>query len=143
MIANLKDFFEPSQEIFLDSISYNRIENTEVSPERDIFLICQDNVRASIEASGVKILLTRSLTFDPDVLFHLSVTFGALLKFNKKKNEIDWKKLNLADEFRENGEFATSQLMNRISLLIGQITSSFGQQPIMLPTSLIKKDPLN
>ena len=143
MIANLKDYFEPSQEIFLDSISYNKIENTEVYPEKDIFLICQDNVRASIEASGVKILLTRSLTFDPNVLFHLSVTFGTLLKFNKKKNDIDWEKLDLAEEFRENGEFATSQLMNRISLLIGQITSSFGQQPIMLPTSLIKKDPLN
>lgn len=70
----------------------------------------------------------------------LSVSFGAELKFNNRKSEQDWMKINLAEEFMQNGDFVTTQLMSRISLLIGQITSSFGQQPLILPTMLAKKN---
>ena len=48
--------------------------------------------------------------------------------------------INLADEFRKNGDFVTIQLMSRITLLIAEITSSFGQQPLILPTALAKRN---
>ena len=79
------------------------------------------------------------MAFDPEKIFALSVSFGMDLKFNERKGEHDWQNVNLAEEFRENGDFVTAQLMSRISLLIGQITSSFGQQPLILPTGLAKK----
>ena len=44
--------------------------------------------------------------------------------------------MNLAEEFRKNGQFVLGNLMNRISLLIAEITSSFGQAPIILPPSI-------
>ena len=55
------------------------------------------------------------------------------------ETEYDWFDVNLAEEFRENGDFITIHLMNRITLLIGEITSSFGQQPFILPPNLAKK----
>lgn len=88
---------------------------------------------------GVRIIVTRTLMFEPEELFALNVSFGADLKFNERKAEHEWTKINLAEEFGENGDFVTAQLMSRISLLIGQITASFGQQPLILPSVIAKK----
>lgn len=140
MICNLQEYFKPEQEIFLDTINYRRIENSGNELEQEVALLCQDNVRASVNDEGVCIIVTRSLVFEPEKIFVLSVSFGAELKFNNRKSEQDWMKINLAEEFRQNGDFVTTQLMSRISLLIGQITSSFGQQPLILPTMLAKKN---
>lgn len=140
MITNLNEYFKPEQEIFLDTVSYNRVENIEAARTNDISLICQDNVKATLEGERVKLIITRSVIFDPDIIFNLTVSFGAVLRFNDRRNEVDWSKTNLAEEFRENGDFITGQLMSRITLLIGQITSSFGVQPLILPTALAKKE---
>lgn len=126
--------------IFLDTINYRRIENSGNELEQEVALLCQDNIKASVNDEGVRIIVTRSLVFEPEKIFVLSVSFGAELKFNNRKSEQDWMKINLAEEFRQNGDFVTTQLMSRISLLIGQITSSFGQQPLILPTMLAKKN---
>ena len=139
MIKNLQDYFRPKQEIFLDTVSYKRIENLNEGLGKEFALLCQDNVKVSVNEEGVRIIITRSLAFDPEKIFALSVSFGMDLKFNERKDEHDWQNVNLAEEFRENGDFVTAQLMSRISLLIGQITSSFGQQPLILPTGLAKK----
>ena len=140
MICNLQEYFTPEQEIFLDSINYRRIEDSGNEREQEVALLCQDNVKASVNDKGVRIIVTRSLVFEPEKIFVLSVSFGAELKFNSRKSEQDWMKINLAEEFRQNGDFVTTQLMSRISLLIGQITSSFGQQPLILHPMLAKKN---
>ena len=101
---------------------------------------CADNINVEIKSnSGVKIIVTRSLYFAPEEIFRLSVAFGADLKFEPQKvNEYNWNEINLADEFRDNGAFVTDNLMSRISLLIAQITSSFGQQPLLLAPVVAK-----
>lgn len=139
MIKNLHEYFRPEQEIFLDTISYKRIENSSDSSTQEFALLCQDNVKVLAGEDGVRVVVTRSLVFDPEKIFTLSVSFGMDLKFNERKTEYDWENIDLVEEFRENGDFVTVQLMSRISLLIGQITSSFGQQPLVLPTVLAKK----
>ena len=85
-----------------------------------------------------KLIILNTLNRKMDEIFNLSVSFGAHLKFNEKKSEYEWTNINLAEEFRDNGDFVTAQLMSRISLLIGQITSSFGQYPIITPPTFAK-----
>ncbi len=138
MIKNLSAYFRPDLEIFLDTLDYKRIES-EKNIEKEITLLCKDNIKATVQEDGVRIIITRILAFEPEEIFTLSVAFGADLKFNERKAEQKWTELNLAEEFRENGDFATAQLMSRMSLLIGQITASFGQQPIIPPLTLAKK----
>ena len=59
------------------------------------------------------------------------------MQFNEEtKNEINWHEINLAEEFRANGDFVMQNLLNRISLLIAEVTASFGQSPIILPPVL-------
>lgn len=137
MIKNLSEYFLPEHEFYLHKIVYNRLDN--VTPEIAVPLNCADNINVEISNNDVKIIVTRSLYFDPEEIFRLSVAFGANLKFDSKKvNEYNWNDINLAEEFRENGEFVTDNLMSRISLLIAQITSSFGQQPLLLTPTVAK-----
>ena len=139
MIENLAEYFQSEQEIFLDSVYYKKVDNVKNNVGQDVALTCQDSVKASLTENGVRIMLVRNLVFDPDILFKLTVSFGANLKFNERRSEHDWMKVNLAEEFIKNGDFITAHLMSRISLLIAQITSSYGLQPLMLNPVLAKK----
>ena len=139
MIRNLSEYFKPELEIFLDTVSYKRIEKLNNNCEQELSLLCQDNLKVMTNEDGVRIIVTRTLMFEPEELFALNVSFGADLKFNERKAEHEWTEINLAEEFGENGDFVTAQLMSRISLLIGQITASFGQQPLILPSVISKK----
>lgn len=135
MISNLADYFIPEQEFYLDKVSYNRIDKTEEIKEYS--LNCIENIETEVNGDIVKLTVSRLLKFDPEEIFELSVSFGAILKLNEeKKNDYDWTEINLAEEFRENGQFVLVNLVSRISLLIAEITSSFGQSPIILPPEI-------
>ena len=114
MIRNLSEYFKPELEIFLDTVSYKRIENVNDKCEQELSLLCQDNLKAMLSEDGVRIIVTRTLMFEPEALFALNVSFGADLKFNERKVEHEWTEINLAEEFGENGDFVTGQLMSRI-----------------------------
>uniref|UniRef100_I5AWF4 Preprotein translocase subunit SecB n=1 Tax=Eubacterium cellulosolvens (strain ATCC 43171 / JCM 9499 / 6) TaxID=633697 RepID=I5AWF4_EUBC6 len=139
MITNLQDFFRSDEEIFLDTIQYQRIDNPERKNDQEYELLCQDSMKVTLLENGVRVIVRRDLFFEPKEIFSLNVSFGMELLFNERKGEVDWGKVNLVEVFRENGDFAIQQLMSRISLLVGEITASFGQQPIILPAMLAKK----
>ena len=101
---------------------------------------CIDNIEAVVEEKTVKLTVKRVLQFEPEEIFELSVSYGAILKIKEEKKSYAWDKMNLAEEFRENGQFVLGNLMSRISLLIAEITSSFGQPPIILPPVVEPKD---
>lgn len=138
MIKNLSEYFLPEQEFYLHRIVYDRTDS--ISLKEEYSLSCADNINVEvIEKSGVRIIVNRSLDFEPEEMFRLSVAFGADLKFDPQNvNEYNWNELNLAEEFRDNGQFVTVNLISRITLLIAQITSSFGQPPLILPPSVAR-----
>lgn len=140
MIQNLSDYFEKKQEFYLETISYKRSDKIEPSV-KEYKLNCTDTIRCELLESGIKITLNRELKFDPDQLFNLTVVFCSVLRFSKEREtEIDWRSLNLAEEFQNNGQFVLHNLMNRMSLLIAQITSSYGQTPVILPPVIVSKN---
>lgn len=140
MIKNLSEYFLPEQEFYLHKVTYDRLDVT--SFQKEISLNCTDSIKAKVsEKSKVKVIVTRTLSFEPEKIFHLSVAFGADLQLNpQKREEYNWHEMNLAEEFRDNGGFVTNNLMSRISLLIAQITSSYGQSPLILPPAVTQPD---
>ena len=140
MIKNLYEYFLPEQEFYLHKIVYDRIDCSLSSEE--ILLNCADNINVEVIDRGqVRVTVTRTLKFEPEGVFYLAVSFGANLRFNpQKENEYKWNEVNMAEEFRDNGEFVTNNLMSRITLLIAQITSSFGQPPLILPSYVTKNN---
>lgn len=138
MISNLEDYFVDEQEYYLDKVFYNRIDRNEEI--REYSLNCIDNIDVEINEDIVRLTVKRVLKFKPEEIFELLVSFGVVLKFNaEKKGDYDWEKIDLEEEFRENGQFVWGNLMHRISLLIAEITSSFGQTPIILPPEIAPK----
>ena len=98
-------------------------------------LNCKDTIVAQlVDTKGVKFTFNRTLSFEPDGMFFLSVTFGVFLKFNPVYyNEIMWKNMDLAGEFKASCPQILTNLMSRTSLLISEITSAAGQNPIVTP----------
>ena len=139
MINNFSGYFENKHDIFLEDISYSRLETNITT---DCSLNCTDNINAQlIENQGIKLVVTRALEFEPESILSMKVAFGAKLYFKEDKMKaFDWSQLNLAEEFRENGDFVINELMSRITLMIAQITASFGQVPLILPPLIPTND---
>ena len=140
MIKNLSEYFLSEHEYYLKEIKYQKLD-LEAGNDTECSLNCLDNINVeTIADKQVEITVTRTLEFDPQNIFYLKVAFGALLTFNPKKvEEYDWHSINMAEEFKENGNFVLNNLMSRISLQIAQITSSFGQIPLILPPAIARE----
>lgn len=134
MIENLADYFESEHEYYLQQINYKRLDS---EPDTNYSLDGIDIINTDVSNNTVFITATRKFTFEPEGIFEIEVSFGAILTLAKEKqNDLDWENINLAEEFKENGDFVLSNLMSRISLLIAQITSSFGRQPLITPPNV-------
>ena len=133
MIKNLSEYFEPEYQYYLNSINYTKLDSE--LPISALKMDGEDRIEVQVLDKKVKLTLTRNIGFKPEGLFSLNVSFGAILTFKEDKiHEYDWNTINLADEFIHYGGFVLGNLISRITLLVGQITSSFGQPPIFLPT---------
>ncbi len=130
-------YFLHEQQLFLDNISYETMKSEHSTGEMK--LNCKDTIVAQlVDNIGVRFTFNRALTFEPDGPFFLSVTFGVFLKFNPVYyNEISWKNMDLAGEFKVGCPQILSNLMARTSLLISEITSAAGQNPIVTPGGMI------
>ena len=131
MITNLEKYFLPEHTFYLNEINYKIIDGNSNESE----LNCTDNLSVEVnDSEGVRVVFTRTLKFVPESIFELSVSFGALLKFDEsQRGNINWHEINMAEEIRDNGMFVLHNLIARSSLLIAEITASFGQSPIVLP----------
>lgn len=132
-MLDLKRYFLPEHQIFLDNINYEMLKLERA--HSGVKLNCKDTIVAQlIETRGVKVTFNRTMSFDNDGMFFLSVTYGVMLYFNPiNYSEVSWKEVDLAGEFRKSCPQILTNLMSRTSLMIAQITSASGQNPIITP----------
>lgn len=130
-------YFLHENQIFLDNVSYEMIKLEKASG--DVRLNCKDTIVAQLaENVGVKVTFNRTMSFDPEGMFFLSVTFGVMMRFNPVyMSEIEWKSVDLAGEFKANCPALLANLMSRTSLLVSEITSASGQMPIVTPGGVV------
>ncbi len=122
-------YFMPEQQVFLEYVNFETTAPTP-GPKR---MNCKDTIVARLtEPVGIKITFNRALSFEPEGNFYLSVTFSCFLRFRPDRHdEVDWRAVDIAGEFREGGGPILHMLAARASLLISEITSSSGQPPIV------------
>ena len=131
-MENFSSYFLPERRIFLENISYEALGAKAVR-EKGKRLDCKDSVVAQLRYQfGVKIVFNRRLTFQPEELFELSVSFAAELKFDPEKRDlVDWKSVNVAHEFQTGFPILFASLNARCTLLIAEITSAAGASPVI------------
>ncbi|MBQ1553147.1 MAG: hypothetical protein IIZ66_06335 [Clostridia bacterium] len=131
-MENFSSYFLPERRIFLENISYEAL-GANAAREKGKRLDCKDSVVAQLRYPfGVKIVFNRRLTFQPEELFELSVSFAAELKFDPEKRDlVDWKSVNVAHEFQTGFPILFASLNARCTLLIAEITSAAGASPVI------------
>ena len=125
-------YFLADRRIMLENVSYETSK-----PEQSANgyrLTGKDSVVAQLVGnSGVKVTYNRTLKFEPDGPFTISVSYAVMLVFNPgTRDEVDWKTVDIAAEFRKNCANIIGAISARISLLIGEITSASGQPPVII-----------
>lgn len=138
-MLDLNGIFEDETVIFLDNINFDLLDTPEIYEESDI--VFTDSVNAEIiDDETVRVIFTRDMNFMPTGLYTLSVSFGQLMHIKREHvGKIDWEHINLAEEFHTTPDYL-SDIVSRTALLIAQITSSFGQPPIISPPVVFGDD---
>ncbi len=130
-------YFLPNTKINLENVSYETVKNG--NETKQYKMTCKDTILAQLMGNGVKINFNRKVDFEPEALFVISVTFSVFLPFKDgAKDELDWKNMDIAGEFKKAGGPILTTLMSKTSLLIGEITASAGQNPLITPVNVNK-----
>ena len=123
-------YFLAERRIVLENVNY---EVHPVQPSGQMKLNGKDTIIAQVAGqAGVKVTYNRTLQFEPEGPFSLSVSFAVMLVFNPgTRDEIDWKTIDVANEFRKACPALVSTMMGRATLLVGEITAASGGAPII------------
>ena len=124
-------YFLAERRIVLDNVSY---ETTRPTPGTAQFKLgVKDTIVAQVMGqAGVKTTINRTLRFDPDGPFVLSVSFAVMLVFNPgTRDEIDWHTIDLADEFKKNCPVLVQQMSAKAALVVAELTAQNGGVPII------------
>ena len=129
---NFGRHFLPVHPVKLANVSYET-ETPKLENGAQVRLGVKDTVVAQVQAGrGVKVTFNRTLSFDPDGPFMLSVSFAVMLLFNPKTvHEVDWKAVDVATQFRQKCPALMQSMMSRAALLVAQITAADGGNPIV------------
>ncbi len=123
-------YFLAERRIVLENVNY---EVHPVQPSGQMKLNGKDTIIAQVAGqAGVKVTYNRTLQFEPEGPFSLSVSFAVMLVFNPgTRDEIDWKTIDVANEFRKACPALVTTMMSRATLLVAEITSASGGAPII------------
>ena len=110
----------------LENVSYET--HVPANPGAQFKLGVKDTILAQVLGNaGVKVTFNRSLRFEPEGPFSLSVSFGVMLVFNPgTRDEIDWKTIDVAEEFKKNCPQLVQQMAAKATLLVAEITNMNG-----------------
>jgi hypothetical protein len=132
-------YFLKEYQFHLKEVKYEMLK--EASPGEQYELICEDYINTEIlQEKKLYIVFLRQVKFKPNALYNLSVSFGAVFTFkDEAKNDLDLHSINWGDEVVDNWMKFLSNITSRASMLISQITSSYGQSPVVTPPNIIKE----
>lgn len=134
------EYFTGSFSIALENVVYNKLDGIEgeVSLRIDDVLEIKEN-KTNVE--NITAIITRSFSFEPKSLVEVSVSFEVVLELNDKYKNSDKLDLSLIrKELISEDSVIMSIIMSRISLLISQLTSSYGERPIVTPPSFMESE---
>lgn len=133
---NFTEMFKENYSYFLNEINYKVITVGNINDKVDIKI--QDNLEFKILGdTALQIIANRAVRFNPNVVYELNVSFGAILEFKSKglvDDNVDW---NANFVQTPEGSTIIQSLLTRVSLQIAQITSSYGLNPIVTPPNLM------
>ena len=131
---NYNEYFEEQYQFLLKEVYYKSIDNNEQIQEIDLKI--SDTITTDVVNKHLKILFAREVFFIPSALYNIKVIFEINLPF---KDNYDTKEINVNwnNELINNPNPYLYNVVSRASNMIANITSSYGQQPLITPPNPI------
>lgn len=123
---NFNRYFLAERRIMLENISYETNRPSAGAGQYKLGVV--DTIVAQvIGQAGVKATFNRTLNFEPEGPFRLSVAFSVMLVFNPgTRDEIDWRSVDVAGAFRQNCPALVQTMAAKAALMVAEITAANG-----------------
>ena len=135
----IDEYFDGSCSISLDEVSYKKLDEA----DEDVTLNIKDDIQIKenlCDSDRMTFIFSRNLSFSPKALFDITVNFEVVLELNDQyKGTNDWDYDKIRNGLLSEKNVIISIVMSRISLLISQLTSAYGERPIITPPSFMSK----
>lgn len=128
---NFNRYFLAERRITLENISYETQRPAQGAGQYQLGV--KDTIVAQVMGqAGVKVTYNRALRFEPEGPFTLSVSYAVMLVFNPgTRDEIDWKTVDVAAEFKKNCPRICHAMSAKAALLIAEITNEATGSPVI------------
>lgn len=137
-MSNFDEYFTGGCSISLKNVVYKKLAEIEA----DVSLNVKDNLDIHKEGSdNIELIISRNLSFTPYSMVDIDVSFSVFLELNDKyKGDKQLDYTLIKKEILNKDSVIMSIIMSRISLLISQLTSSYGERPIITPPSFMTSE---
>ena len=135
-----KKYFAGGCSLSLLNVKYDRKDEIQT----DVELIIQDSLdiqNINGKSEDLEFIVSRHLSFKPECFADISVSFSVILKLNdeyRHAESLDYK--TLKQEMIGPDSIIIPMIMSRISLIISQLTSSYGERPVVTPPSFMRQE---
>ena len=126
---SLKEYLLEKKYIYLKGINYiNSSESPGTQPE----LNCSDSISVRKEHMSIFVEIKRSVSFIPTCYFTADLSYEVELQIDpEKSSDFEMQGIDFETEIRENINEYVPDEMDRLSLLLAQITDSFEGRPLI------------
>lgn len=131
----LRDLLDSRCKAKLEKVEMNALEAPAEDAER-VEIIMDDSIRCVKKPDALRVECTRKVGFDPACSFEITVMYSVEHSLKETSALEAVPQETIEKEVRENIQFYIQEnrgLMNRVSLIIAQLTSAFEGVPMVLP----------
>lgn len=128
-------YLKEEYQFILKQVVFQTVEEHDETEEFEINI--SDDVSVEVIDNEISVDYWRNVYFEPKGIFDIKVNFGLRIPFKEdikpEGGTIDW-----AKELEEKENPYMRNIITRASNIISNLTSSFGQQPLITPPVFIK-----
>ncbi|MCF7924392.1 MAG: hypothetical protein K9L64_04695 [Candidatus Izimaplasma sp.] len=139
-MKNFNEYFEKQGSLYLNNVTYKLItlDTNPNNVKRKVI----DKLDSTFinNNTQLQVVFTREIKHEPEELFNLVVSFGAVYTFKKECLDYDFDKIDFDDMLKNNKNRLFLNIISRTSQLISEITSSHGQNPFVTPPLFLNND---
>lgn len=128
-MTNLKDFLSGKKYIYLNSIHYiSHSDECQTKPKVN----CIDKYSCEYKGNAIEVTATRSVDFSPKCFFSAEISYTVIHEFDENKyDDFRIEEYDLSQIVEEDKNYYIPDEMDRVSLILAQITDSFEGRPLI------------
>lgn len=135
-MANIMDYISDEKYIRLNSVNFEYIYKHTKKTD-NIELKCYDDYKEYFDEDKIIITVSRYVDFEPKEFFTAKVSYDVIHELIPDKiEEFKEKSFDLKHEIENNLEYFIPDEMDRVSLIISQLTDSFEGRPLITSPKL-------